>query len=148
MSAEEDKRTSHVAGSAAKVGSAMAKSTPDVAVVYNILKSWAESRNPIRHYSDLSRDYLTATKVSLPPHGSWDRVLGDLNRRLYAATPSLPALSALVTLKGATYQEPGGDFWGCAPNVPPRPKTDEDRVAVWGDIVKHVLAAKWPPSLP
>jgi hypothetical protein len=44
--------------------------------------------------------------------------------------------------------QPGGGFWGCAPNVPPRPAREPDRDAEWIRIVKDVLAYNWPPTLP
>lgn len=118
--------------------------TPSVEATYKILTGWAKAEQ-VKTYSDLSREYQMAEGGDLlEPHGTWDRPLGTINLRL--ARKRLPALSALVVLKDT--QEPGGDFWGCAPNVPPRPKSDIDRVAAWAQIVKDVFAAQWPPKLP
>jgi hypothetical protein len=71
-----------------------------------------------------------------------------MNDRL--ARHNLPAISALVVLrtKNGDKGEPGGGFWGCAPNVPPRPKSDVARAGEWAKIMKAVLATKWPAKLP
>jgi hypothetical protein len=52
-----------------------------------------------------------------------------------------PVISALVILKGAN--EPGGNFWGCAPNVPPRPKNEFERIAVLNKIWSEVFNYDW-----
>ena len=119
--------------------------TPDINVVYEILRSWATARKvQVKPYGDLSREYQQSTGVWLEPHGTWDAPLGAINQRL--AKQGLPAISALVVLKEKG--EPGGAFWWCAPNVPPRPKGDVERVAEWSRFVKEVGAAKWPNALP
>lgn len=76
---------------------------------------------------------------------SWDGPLGELNRHQYR-TLGAPALSAVV-LKADT-REPGGRFWDCVPNVPPRPTTDIDRLSEWSRILNEVHAYKWPAALP
>lgn len=120
---------------------------PDVNLVYVILRAWAESRRSVRSYTDLSTSYRDAAGgVWFEPHGSWDHPLGSMNRRL--ATIGAPALSALVTLQSTN--EPGGQFWGSAPNVPPRPKTNQACTAEWVRIVQSIEAfrGRWPPALP
>jgi hypothetical protein len=116
---------------------------PDVDAVYLILKRWAEAEQ-VRTYTDLSNDYLAGTGAWFEPHRSWDRPLGEVNRRL--AEHDAPAISALVVLMDQ--REPGRAFWGCAPNVPPRPRSDVERVAVWARIVDDVHAFDWPVALP
>lgn len=119
---------------------------PDIDEVYAILRRWAVAKpGQIGTYTDLSGEYLTRTGNWFEPHGSWDAPLGNLNQHLFDALGA-PALSALVVLKAE--REPGGDFWGCAPNVPPRPATDIERLAEWARIVKDVHAYRWPATLP
>jgi hypothetical protein len=117
--------------------------TPDLDVVYQILREWAAGGTP-RFYKDLSNAYHAKTGDWHEPHGSWDEPLGAINNRLEKT--GAPALSALVVLKGDN--EPGAKFWGCAPNVPGRPNDPLARVAVWDRIVKDVIAFKWPEKLP
>lgn len=117
--------------------------TPNLDELYAVLLQWVAGGGP-RTYGELSRDYQSRTGHWFEPHGSWDRPLGALNERLAALRA--PALSALVILQGQN--EPGGGFWGCAPNVPPRPGDDLSRLTEWDRIVKSVLAHPWPPSLP
>jgi len=115
----------------------------DVGLLYPILASVAAAQDLIE-YSALSRRYERVTGENHDPHGSRDYPLGELNRRLHAA--GLPALSAVVVLRGT--QEPGGGFWGSSPGVPARPKSDEDRIAAFADILQRVHRATWPESLP
>jgi hypothetical protein len=117
--------------------------TPDHDIVYAILRQWAAEGAP-RYYSDLSNAYRARTGDWHEPHGSWDVPLGGINNRL--AKIKAPALSALVILKGEN--EPGGNFWGCAPNVPARPKDAGVRAAEWYRIFQDVIAYKWPDALP
>lgn len=113
--------------------------------LYVVLRAWAVAKpGQIHPYSELSKQYRDRTGDWFEPHGSWDRPLGELNRRLHAA--GAPALSALVVLKES--QEPGAAFWGCSPNVPPRPKGDVERIAAWSKIVTDVYSHAWPPSMP
>ena len=56
-----------------------------------------------------------------------------------------PAISSLVVLQ-STF-EPGGGFWGCAANVPARPKVEYERLKVLSDIQKAVHAYDWPATL-
>lgn len=116
---------------------------PDIDHVYAVLRQWAAAKKP-QTYGDLSREYHARTGEWFEPHGSWDVPLGDLNKRL--ASAGMPALSALVILQDAN--EPGGGFWGCASNVPHRPKNDIQRITEWDRIVKKVIAQTWPPVLP
>jgi hypothetical protein len=120
--------------------------TPNLDDLYIVLRAWAVAKhNQTRTYTDLSQDYKARTGDWFEPHGSWDKPLGELNRRLHAA--GAPALSALVIV-GAT-KEPGGGFWGCSPNVPPRPKNEFARLTEWQRIVADVLAHNnWPAALP
>jgi hypothetical protein len=117
--------------------------TPDLDELYEVLRQWAVGGKP-QTYGDLSRAYHARTGDWYEPHGSWDGPLGELNNRL--AVVGAPALSALVILQDGN--EPGGRFWGCAPNVPRRPQNDIARLAEWDRIVKAVLAYRWPAMLP
>lgn len=122
---------------------------PSVALddLYVVLRDWARARpGQIQPYAELSRQYHVRTGDRFEPHGSWDVPLGALNKRLHDATGA-PALSALVVLKKDP-PEPGGGFWGCAPNVPPRPRTPIERLAEWSRIVKAVHEYPWPDSMP
>ena len=87
----------------------------------NDLKAAGKGPQP---YLALSHAYQERTGDWFEPHGSWDKPLGKLNNRL--AVARAPALSALVILKEEN--EPGGKFWGCAPNVPNRPSNEMDRI--------------------
>lgn len=120
----------------------MGPGKPNLDDLYVVLRGWAIAKQ-VKSYTDLSRDYQALTQEWFEPHGSWDGPLGSLNRALHAS--GAPALSALVVLKEAG--EPGGEFWGCAPNVPPRPTNDVQRVATWSQIVTAVHAYPWRPSL-
>lgn len=99
---------------------------PSIDTVYNILKCWAADKKP-RTYTDLSTEYEDKTGEWYEPHGSWDAPLGTLNNLL--ADAGAPAISALVILKGKN--EPGDNFWGCAPNVPSRPNDELTRLSEW-----------------
>lgn len=116
---------------------------PNLDDLYAVLCQWAAEGKP-QTYGDLSRAYHARTGNWFEPHGSWDRPLGELNHRLYRM--GAPALSALVILQGAN--EPGGNFWGCAPNVPNRPSNDIDRMEEWTRIVSEVCTYRWPEVLP
>ena len=107
---------------------------PSIDITYEILKEWAIQRKP-KSYSDLSESYK--------PHGSWDMPLGQLNNIL--AKTGAPAITALVILKGAN--EPGGNFWGCAPNVPERPKDAMVRILEWNKILNKIFVYQWPDSI-
>lgn len=111
--------------------------------VYNILKSWAANQTP-RTYTDLSTAYEGETGEWYEPHGSWDAPLGELNNLL--ANAGAPAISALVILKDKN--EPGGNFWGCAPNVPCRPKDELTRLSEWKKILDEVISYDWPSNIP
>jgi hypothetical protein len=111
--------------------------------VYAVLRQWAATGRP-QTYRQLSDDYHALTGVWFQPHGNWDAPLGELNNHL--ASIGAPALSALVILQGQN--EPGGGFWGCAPNVPHRPRNDIQRITEWNRIVQDVIAYNWPLTLP
>jgi hypothetical protein len=117
---------------------------PNLDDLYLVLRGWAQKTPADTTYTALSHAYQARTGDWFEPHGSWDGPLGELNDRLHAI--GAPALSVLVVLKATG--EPGGNFWGCAPNVPPRPKKDIDRVAEFARICKEVLAYPWPAQLP
>lgn len=121
---------------------------PDLAVVYRILLRRARNGSTMS-YEDLSNDYERETGVYYHYHGSWDEPLGDLNNRLYAAR-HFPPLTAVVTYKPGTGEEllPGNAFWGCAPNVPQRPRSADRRQEVWADILNQIYSADWPNDLP
>ena len=116
---------------------------PDISILYDILKTWASNEEP-RSYKDLSHDYHNRTQEWHEPHGSWDEPLGELNKIL--ANAGAPAISAMVILKGKN--EPGGNFWGCAPNVPAKPKDEIERISEWSKIVKTVCTYPWPSEIP
>jgi hypothetical protein len=122
----------------------MSTPKPNMDDLYAVLRSWAVAKQ-IHTYTELSLAYQARTNDWFEPHLSWDVPLGELNQHLYDAIEA-PAISALVVLKAA--QEPGGNFWGCAPNVPARPATDVARLAEWARIVKDVHAYRWPSALP
>jgi hypothetical protein len=115
--------------------------------LYAILRSWATAKGgKFCSYSDLSEQYAKRTNTAvLPAHGTWDVPLGALNNRVHAI--GAPAISALVVLREPP-KEPGGHFWGSAPNVPPRPPTPAKRTTEWVRILTEVFAYKWPPTLP
>lgn len=117
--------------------------TPTLDDLYAVLRKWAVAKT-YGTYSDLSNEYQARTGDKFEPHGSWDAPLGNLNWQLHAT--GAPALSALVVLK--TTGRPGGGFWGCAPNVPPRPKSESARDLEWARIVADVHAYTWPKALP
>lgn len=116
---------------------------PDIDHVYAVLRQWAAAGKP-QPYTQLSHDYHARTANWFEPHGSWDVPLGELNSHLAAV--GAPALSALVILQGKN--EPGAGFWGCAPNVPHRPRNDIQRLTEWSRIVQVVIGFNWPPVLP
>jgi len=116
---------------------------PDIHQVYFILRQWATTGKP-QSYTQLSLDYYAQTNNWFEPHGSWDITLGELNTHL--AAMGAPALSALVILQ--RNNEPGASFWGCAPNVPRRPKDNIERISQWNSIVRLVIDFKWPLVLP
>ena len=118
--------------------------SPRLDDIYAILRGWAIAKT-IDTYTSLSHAYKARTGDWFEPHGTWDAPLGELNRRLQSRIHA-PALSALVVLKSGG--EPGGLFWGCAPNVPARPSTDIQRLAEWSKIVATVHAFPWPRALP
>jgi hypothetical protein len=127
--------------------SEMDSASPNLDDIYVLLRSWAVARpGQIHPYSYLSQEYQARTGDWFEPHGTWDGPLGRLNNRLHA-TIKAPALSALVVLKKDP-PEPGGGFWGSAPGVPARPRTDIERLAAWSRIVAEVHAYPWPNSLP
>ena len=116
---------------------------PDIGVIYVVLRQWAATGKP-QTYSQLAHDYHAQTGEWFEPHGSWDSPLGELN--IHLASVGFLALSALVILQET--KEPGYAFWGCALNVPPRPRNDIDRVIEWSRIVKEVIGFNWPLRLP
>jgi hypothetical protein len=122
----------------------MAAGNPNLDDVYVILRAWAFSKGR-KTYGELSAEYHTRTGDWFEPHGSWDAPLGDLNKHLHARVGA-PALSALVVLK--LHGEPGAAFWGSAPSVPSRPRTDIERLAQWARIVQEVHDYTWPAALP
>ena len=116
---------------------------PELEDLYAVLRQWAIAKK-IGTYSELSRAYQKETGTWLAPRGTWGAPLGRLNGGLHEV--GAPALSALVVLKASG--EPGGLFWDCAPNVPPRPSDATERLGVWSAIVKQVHAYEWPERCP
>ncbi|HUY89912.1 MAG TPA: hypothetical protein VMV10_14345 [Pirellulales bacterium] len=121
---------------------------PDLDILYRILVRTAQNQKTMS-YEDLSNEYQRETGAWYHYHGTWDRPLGELNNRLYAAQ-RFPPLSAVVTYKPQTGEEliPGDGFWGSAPNVPERPRSSDRRQEVWAEILNRVYAADWPDQLP
>lgn len=115
---------------------------PDIEIIYQILAKWAENKTP-KTYKDLSNEYYTMTGEVYSPHGTWDRPLGKLNKML--AEINAPAITALVVLSST--QMPGGSFWGCAANVPSKPKNTDATIAEWIKILNLVLSYPWPTDL-
>lgn len=112
-------------------------------VIYQILTQWAKKQT-LQTYTDLSNEYLSLTNEWHAPHGSWDQPLGKLaNIISYAGHPPL---TSLVILKSE--QEPGNDFWGCAQNVPSRPRNQLVRVTEWMKMVHKCYSHNWPATLP
>ena len=114
---------------------------PNLDDVYAILHQWTTTP---RTYTELFQAYHERTGEWVDPHRGWDQPLGELNTNLAAV--GAPALSAVVI--GYETNEPGAGFWACAPNVPPRPRSERQRLAVWTQILNDVRAYHWPPALP
>ncbi|EOB3575184.1 hypothetical protein ACHELY_004424, partial [Vibrio vulnificus] len=112
-------------------------------VVYSILIEWVR-KGSAQTYTDLSHEYYDITGEWLEPHGNWDYPLGELANLVCSA--GCPPITALVVLKGKN--EPGGDFWGCAPNVPARPKDEMARLGEWVRMTNECFAHNWTDSLP
>lgn len=117
-------------------------SKPNIKQIYTVLRQWTAAKRP-NTYTQLSHDYQLRTGIYFEPHGSWDAPLGEINRLL--SSNAAPAISALVILKET--KEPGAAFWGCAPNVPARPRTDIERLTAWSRIVTEVIEFTWPQEL-
>ncbi|MCS0347623.1 hypothetical protein [Vibrio diabolicus] len=115
----------------------------DIGIVYEILVSWAANNKP-QSYTDLSHEYHSKTGIWFNAHGSWDQPLGTLNNML--ASANAPAITALVVRQDSN--EPGNSFWGCASNVPTKPKGDLARISEWTRIVGDVCTYPWPNSIP
>jgi hypothetical protein len=115
---------------------------PEHRVVYKILVSWAK-RKHVGTYLELTNAYAVETGVGFEAHGTWDDPLGAINN--IAVRWDAPAISSLVVLQ-STF-EPGGGFWGCAANVPARPKVEDERLKVLSEIQKAVHAYDWPATL-
>ena len=123
----------------------MVKPTPNLDDLYVVLRSHAVAKpGQLCTYTELSHQYKARTGDWFEPHGSWDAPLGALNHRLHTA--AAPALSAVVVLKGDP-PEPGRGFWGSAPSVPPRPKSEMQRLTAWQAILQTVFVHPWPTAL-
>ena len=107
--------------------------------LYEILREWALKGQTLT-YTELSDEYARRNGGWFEPHGSWDDPLGDINRQL--SKSDRPPLSVIVVLKESG--EPGGDFWDCADNVPPRPSDGPTRLKVFGDLAARVFEEQWP----
>lgn len=114
-----------------------------VEIIYEILIKWAQSKTT-KTYTELSSEYHAITNEWFEPHGSWDNPLGQLANILSVA--DAPPLTSLVILKDQN--EPGGDFWGCAPNVPSRPKKTLTRMTEWMRMVNECYSYNWPIRMP
>lgn len=108
-------------------------------VLYTILVKWSNERQA-RTYSELSHEYHRVTGDWLEPHGSWDHPLGELANLVCSS--GAPAITSLVVLKDKN--EPGGDFWGCAPNVPSKPRDEMGRITEWVRMTNECFAHTWP----
>jgi hypothetical protein len=116
---------------------------PDDQVTYQILRETARDRTT-RTYGELSQLYRDRTGVWFEPHGSWDQMLDNINKRLESV--DLPPLSAVIVNQDT--QEPGGGFWGCCARTQNPPRLAEDRRLEHIVILHDVYAASWPSRLP
>jgi hypothetical protein len=118
--------------------------------VYDILIWTARVKETIS-YTRLSEEYRSKKHTYYPPRGTWDVPLGEINNILYAYSNEFPALSAVVVHKPSYPGEetlPGDGFWGCCPNVPPKPPTLDEQKDVHRRILRMVWDTKWPDRLP
>lgn len=111
---------------------------PSPEETYEILKAWVRRGEP-NTYKPLSLDYQKRTGDWFEPHGSWDLTLGEINSRL--SRKGAPAITAIVILKEEN--EPGRNFWGCAPNVPSRPSNYNNRMHEWNNILSDIFSFNW-----
>ena len=117
---------------------------PEHRVVYEILVSWAKAKpGKAGFYSTLSDEYERVKGERFSAHQTWDDPLGAINN--IVARWGAPAISVLVITQ--KLNEPGGGFWGCADNVPARPKSTMQRVEVLTEIRNAVFAYDWPATL-
>ena len=113
------------------------------AVLYGILRGVAQS-NGVIAYTGLSNAYLNAEGGSIDPQYGWNEPLGELNVSLHGA--GCPPLSAVVISQERN--EPGNGFWGSAPNVPPRPTNEIERLETWHGLLDQVYGHRWPEQFP
>jgi hypothetical protein len=110
--------------------------------LYTILSRYAEQRR-ILTYGDLTADYQRET-TRYVSWRDWGEQLGELNRHL--CIHDYPAISVVVVLSGSDL--PSYGFWGCSPNVPEEPETDQERREIVQRIREEVFATQWPMFLP
>jgi len=124
---------------------------PDVHVLYRILVSTARHGSTM-FYEEVSDAYERETGVWHHYHGTWDLPLGRINNILHEQPRPLPALSAVVVKKPDLHSNeqplPGGEFWGCCPSVPARPRSRDRQIELWSGILRDVYEADWPDELP
>jgi hypothetical protein len=124
------------------------KPTPNPDDLYVVLRSYpvAKAGQPCT-YTELAHQYKARKgDWSEPkPHGSWDAPLCALHQRLHVSGG--PGAASRGRAEGDP-PGPGRGFWGSAPSVPPRPKSEMDRLTVWHAIVQAVFVYTWPAALP
>ncbi|MFN5297832.1 MAG: hypothetical protein ACK5HA_05995 [Planctomycetaceae bacterium] len=113
------------------------------AVLYGILRGVAANRGVIT-YAQLSDAYPNAEGDPINPQYGWNQPLGELNVSLHRA--GCPPLSAVVISQERN--EPGNGFWGSAPNVPPRPTNEIERLETWHGLLDQVYGHRWPEQFP
>jgi hypothetical protein len=113
------------------------------AVLYGILRGVAANEGVIS-YAQLSGAYLNAEGGWIEPQYGWNEPLGRLNVSLHRA--GCPPLSAVVISQERN--EPGNGFWGSAPNVPPRPANENERLETWHALLAQVYRHNWPEQFP
>ena len=118
---------------------------PDLNILYVILRQFAQ-QHLTRTYCQLSEAYRDRTKVWFEPHGSWDWPLDEINKRLDAATPRRPPISAVIINQETRH--PGGGFWGCCSRTHRVLRNNAERGDEHIMILNEVYDTDWPAHLP
>lgn len=121
-----------------------AANRPDLGILFLTLRDVARQKGLVT-CGELSHRYREKTGLWFEPQGAWDDPLGELNAVL--DRHGMPALSAVVVLKGQQEIMPGEGFWSC-PSVGPRPTDPEGRFSRWYEVLNKVYTAAWPEEFP